>query len=572
MAEQEWNGAAFPKLDEAQLASLESCPKTQLRTFRKGEKLFEAGQRNCNFYVIKSGEVEIIDESVDKPKTIATLGPGEFTGEVSQLTGGPSPVSGVTRADCDVYEVSQAALQQLLNHHPELGDVILRAFIARRHFLHDPENFAGLLVIGSRYSKETFRVREFLGKNGIPYRWVDLDADPQVEELLKQFQVSKADMPVVSWGRKLLLRNPSNRELAERLGLRQPLEQTAYDLVIVGGGPAGLAAAVYGASEGLRTVVLERTAPGGQAGRSMRIENYLGFPTGITGAELAERAVVQASKFGARLSITTPVASVTFENLRCVLHLDDGEQVVAKCLLIATGADYRLLNVPGCDEFEGRGIYYAATPTEAQMCWGSDVVVVGGGNSAGQATVFLASQVRKVYLVVRSDSLHKDMSSYLVARIEEMPNVQVLLNSEVARMSGDGHLGEIEIVNRRTGETRIVKTPAVFSFIGAVPRTDWLPEEIEKDAKGFVQTGIAVARSSRWEAERDPFLLETSRRGVFAAGDVRAGSVKRVASAVGEGAMAVQFVHVFLAECDREEKNPSHVRIDSPAEPQCATT
>jgi thioredoxin reductase (NADPH) len=281
---------------------------------------------------------------------------------------------------------------------------------------------------------------------------------------------------------------------------------------------------------------------------------------------------VQASKFGARLSISTPVANVTFDKLRCVLHLDDGEQVVAKCLLIATGADYRLLNVPGCTEFEGRGMYYAATPTEAQMCWGSDVVVVGGGNSAGQATVFLASQVRKVYLVVRGDTLYKDMSRYLADRIEQTPNVEVLLNSEVARMSGDGHLGEVEIVNRRTGQQRTIKTPALFSFIGAVPYTQWLPDEIEKDARGFVKTGIAVARSPRWQGQRDPFLLETSRRGIFAAGDVRAGSVKRVASAVGEGAMAVQFVHVFLAECDREEKNPSHVRIDSPAEPQCPTT
>jgi thioredoxin reductase (NADPH) len=331
------------------------------------------------------------------------------------------------------------------------------------------------------------------------------------------------------------------------LGLRRPLEQTVYDLVVVGAGPAGLAAAVYGASEGLRTVVLERIAPGGQASRSMRIENYLGFPTGITGSELAERATVQANKFGASLPVATPVTALAFDNVYPVLHLD-GDRVTGKCLLIATGADYRILGVEGCEEFEGRGVYYAATPVEAQMCWGSDVVVVGGGNSAGQAVIFLASQVRKVYLVIRADSLYKDMSSYLARRIEQTPNVEVLVNTEVRRLSGDGHLTEVELVNNKTGEARTIKTPALFSFIGAVPRTDWLPPEIEKDNKDFVRTGLALAQSPYWTARRQPFLLETSHAGVFAAGDVRAGSVKRVASAVGEGAMAVMFVHEYLKD------------------------
>ena len=280
--------------------------------------------------------------------------------------------------------------------------------------------------------------------------------------------MTEADTPVVIWGRKLLLRNPSNRQLAEALGLRRPLEKTVYDLAIVGAGPAGLAAAVYGASEGLSTVVLERTAPGGQAGRSMRIENYLGFPTGITGGELAERAVVQANKFGARLPVGMQVTGLSFDSAHPVLHLDGGETVTTRCLLIATGADYRLLGVEGCERFEGCGVYYAATPIEAQMCRGSDVVVVGGGNSAGQATVFLSEKVRKVYLVVRGPDLYEKMSSYLATRIEQTPNIEVLLNSEIRRMSGDRHLGEVEIVNRKTGEVRTIKTPAVFSFIGAV--------------------------------------------------------------------------------------------------------
>ena len=382
----------------------------------------------------------------------------------------------------------------------------------------------------------------------MPFTWLDLEADPQVKELLKRFGVSEADTPVVAWGNKLILRNPSNRELAEALGLRRPLEQTVYDLAVVGAGPAGLAAAVYGASEGLNTVVLERTGPGGQAGRSMRIENYLGFPTGITGSELAERAAVQANKFGAQISVPTPVTALTFDQAYSVLQLDGEETIVAKCLLIATGADYRRLTVEGCERFEGCGVYYAATPIEAQMCRGSEVVVVGGGNSAGQAAVFLAGQVRKVYLVIRGDDLYKNMSSYLACRIEDTPNIEVLRNTEVRRMVGDGYLTSVELVDNKTGETRTIQTPALFSFIGAIPRTDWLPPEIERDDKGFVRTGPAVAQSPHWTAKRQPFLLETSRPGVFAAGDVRSGSIKRVASAVGEGAMTVQFVHEYLKE------------------------
>ena len=548
MAENDLRAIAFPTLNETQLASLERCPLTVLKRYRDGQKLFEAGQCDCNFYVVKSGAVKILDESAEMPKTITVHRAGEFTGEIGQLTGGPSLVTAVCRGDCEVYEVSPDAFRQLLEHNPQLGDIILQAFIARRHLLRESGDFTGLRVIGSRYSQDTFRVRAFLAKNRIPFTWLDLETDPQVSQLLKQFNISEADTPVVAWGRKLLLRNPSNRELAEVLGLRRPLEQEMYDLVVVGAGPAGLAAAVYGASEGLRTVMLECTAPGGQAGRSMRIENYLGFPTGITGGELAERAVVQANKFGARLPVATPVTSLTFDNVYPVVHVEGGETVTGKCLLISTGADYRILDVEGCAQFEGRGVYYAATSIEAQMCSGSDVVVVGGGNSAGQAVIFLATQVRKVYLVIRGDNLYKDMSSYLSRRIEQTPNVEVLLNTEVRRMSGDGYLTEVELVNNKSGEVQTIKTAALFSFIGAMPRTEWLPSEIEKDAKEFVRTGLAVAHSTHWTARRQPFLLETSHPGVFAAGDVRSGSIKRVASAVGEGSMAVLFVHEYLKD------------------------
>jgi thioredoxin reductase (NADPH) len=547
MESRELRSIAFPKLSDAELASLGRCPMMVVKRFQSGERLFEIGERNYKFCIIQSGEVEIVDESGDAPKTVTILGPGEFTGEVAQLTGSPALVRAVVRCESEIYEVCPDALRQLLSHHPEMGDTILRAFIARRQLLREQGNFMGPRVIGSRYSQGTFRIRDFLGKNRAPFTWLDLEADPQVNTLLKRFELSEADTPVVLWDGRIL-RNPTNRELADALGLRQQLEQTVYDLVVVGAGPAGLAAAVYAASEGLRTVVLERSAPGGQAGRSMRIENYLGFPAGITGGELAELAVIQVNKFGARLSIPTAVARLTFENMYSVLHLDGEETVTTKCLLIATGADYRLLEVEGCDTFEGRGVYYAATPMEAQMCGGTDVVVVGGGNSAGQAAVFLSGQARKVSMLIRGDDLYKSMSSYLVHRIEQTPNIEVLCNTEVKQMCGDGHLDCVEIINKETGKTQSLEVPAVFSFIGATPRTEWLPAEIEMDDKGFVRSGPSLAQSPHWNGARPPFLLETSRRGVFAAGDVRSGSVKRVASSVGEGAMAVQFVHECLKE------------------------
>jgi thioredoxin reductase (NADPH) len=537
---------AFPRLDVAQVTALGRCPRTTLKTFRDGDKLFAVCDRDFKFFVVKSGEVEIVDESGETPKTITVHRAGEFTGEVTQLAGGAALVAAVARGDCEVFEVSSDALRLLMNNHPDLGDIILQAFIARRQLLVDSGDFTGLRVIGTPYSQDTFRVRDFLARNRIPFTWLDLETDPQVKELLSRFGVTEADTPVVAGGRNLFLRNPSNRQLGEVIGLRRPVEAKVYDLVVVGAGPAGLAAAVYGASEGLSTLVLERLGPGGQAGRSMRIENYLGFPTGITGGELAERATVQANKFGACLPVPTQAIGLTFENAHPVLHIDGGEAVSARCLLISTGAEYRRLGAEGCERFEGCGVYYAATPSEVTTCRGADVIVVGGGNSAGQGAYFLAGLARKVYLLIRGDDLFKNMSSYLAQRIEQAQHIEVLYNTEVRRIAGDGRLGEVECVNTRTGEIRTFKCPALFSFIGAVPRTDWLPPEIERDSKGFVRTGPAMAQFPQWTAQRPPFLLETSRPGVFAAGDVRSGSVKRVASAVGEGAMAVQFAHEFL--------------------------
>ena len=548
MPEHDLQSVAFPRLDQDQIAKLGRCAAATPKTYRDGEVLIRAGQQDMKFFVIKSGTVEILDVSGGEPRRLVLHQPGGFTGDVSHLTGASAVVTAVARGDCEVLEIATDNLRRVLDDCPDLSDIILQAFIARRQLLHASRDFTGLRVIGSRYSPDTFRVRDFLAKNRVLFTWTDVEADPHVDRLLKQFGVSEADTPVVACGRMLLLRNPSNRELADTIGIHRPLEQAVYDLAIVGGGPAGLAAAVYGASEGLRTVVLERFAPGGQAGSSMRIENYLGFPTGLTGSELAGRAALQANKFGARIAVPTPVKGLAFDQAYPVLQLDGGETVTAKCLLIATGAEYRRLDVDGCSQYEGRGVYYAATPNEVQQCRGACVVVVGGGNSAGQAAVFLAGLARQVLLVIRGDDLYKSMSSYLAHRIEATSNIELCCQTTIRRMTGDGHLGAVEMVDGTTGQGRAVETPAVFSFIGAVPRTDWLPGEIETDSKGFVRTGAALAQSPHWTAQRQPFFLETSRPGVFAAGDVRADSVKRVASAVGEGAMAVQFVHEYLKE------------------------
>ena len=413
--------------------------------------------------------------------------------------------------------------------------------------MRESGTFIGLRVIGSRFSPDTFRIRDFLAKNLVLFTWIDLEANPDVEQLLKHFGLTEADTPVVVC-KDHVLRNPSNRAIADAIGIHKVLDTTVYDLAVIGAGPAGLAAAVYGASEGLNTVVLERTAPGGQAGSSMRIENYLGFPTGLSGSELAERAVLQANKFGAVLSIPAPVTGVTFNGGYSVIALDGGDNVIAKTMLVATGIEYRRLEVDGCARFEGSGVFYAATPNEVQQCRGANVAVVGGGNSAGQAAVFLAGQASRVFIIIRASDIYKQMSTYLARRIEQTANIEILVDTSVERMGGNGSLSQIDVVNARSGERRTIPVVALFSFIGAVPRTEWLPKDIETDSRGFVRTGPAVEHLSDGISRREPFLLETSRRGVFAAGDVRSSSVKRVASAVGEGSMAIQFVHEYLKE------------------------
>jgi thioredoxin reductase (NADPH) len=531
---------AFPKLTSEQIAAVErvATPKT----YRDGETIFAAGDRGFKFVVVLSGGVEIVEYSTGEMRRVVMHEPGHFTGDVDMLTGRPAVVTAIARGDCRVLEMGQGDLRRLIGDRPELGDLILQAFIARRHLLV-ASSFIGCRVIGSRFSRDTFRVRDFLSKNRVPFTWVDVEDDPVAAKLLEEFHVTDADTPVVACGNKLLLKRPSNRELADRLGILQRLDGDLFDLVVVGAGPAGLAAAVYGASEGLSTVVLDEMAPGGQAGSSMRIENYLGFPTGITGSELTARATLQAQKFGAKLTAPVQALGLDADGPFHCIRLDGGQCVTARCILIATGAEYHRLNVPDLDRYEGLGVYYAATPVEAPGCRGQTAVVVGGGNSAGQAVNFLAEHAARVLLVIRGADLSRSMSRYLIDRIAATSTIEVLSQSEVTRLVGDDCLHAVEVTNRATGQTRTIETPAVFSFIGAAPRTDWLPDAIAKDNKGFLLTGPDATATGKWTQRRPPFLLETTLPGVFAAGDVRRGSSKRVAAAVGEGSMAVQFVH-----------------------------
>jgi thioredoxin reductase (NADPH) len=545
MAERTLHEQAFPQLDDSQLKAVAKYAKCA--SFKAGDTLFHAGDREMKFYVVKNGEVEIIDCTGDTPTQVVVHTPGQFTGDITHLTGRPAIVSAIAKSDVQAYEVCHDDLTKILQGDPRLSDLILQAFIARRQLLESSPQFVGLRVIGSRYSRDTFRIRDFLARNHIPFTWLDLESDPNVGKLLESFGIPPDQTPVVACGRMLILRNPTNKQLADEVGVHLAPQRKTYDLIVIGGGPAGLAAAVYGASEGLSTLVVEKDAPGGQAGASMRIENYLGFPLGITGAELAQRAVLQANKFGAELTISVPAVSLEFDGPYSVLKLD-GQNVSAKTLLIATGAEYGRLPAIRRERFEGSGVYYAATPLEAATCKGQQVVVVGGGNSAGQAAVYLAEQMCHVILMIRGDDLYKKMSYYLAKRNEGTSNIEIKKNTVITKMDGDDHLRQIEIENTQTKARKTIDVVAVFTFIGATPRTEWVNRQLGCDQKGFVVTGAHPEKNTGWTLNRSPFLLETNRPGVFAAGDVRYNSVKRVASAVGEGAMAVQFIHRYLAD------------------------
>ena len=537
---------AFPKLDNAQIAALNKFAASKF--FPDGEILFKAGESDFKFFVVKTGKVEIVEHSSGKKKTVTVHEEKEFTGDIDLLTGKTSLVTAIAQGDCEVYEISASNLRKILKEIPKLSDTILQGFLSRRKLL-ERSDFMGLKVVGSKFSRDTFRIRDFLSKNKVPFSWIDLEKDQQVNGFLLQFDISKTETPIVAFDYNSILKNPSNHELGNALGIKKSLaKNTIHDLAIIGAGPAGLAAAVYGASEGLNTVVLEKTAPGGQAGSSSKIENYMGFPMGLSGTELANRALLQAEKFGAQFSTPAEVVGLEFENTYNVIQLASGESVSSQCVLIATGVYYRRLNVEGCAQFEGSGVYYSATAVEAQMCHNSQVVVVGGGNSAGQAAIFLSKFAQKVMILIRGDDLSTKMSQYLTQRIEQTHNIELLTRTEISRMNGDESLSSVELTNHQTEQIRTVEATAVFIFIGAVPRTDWLPAQIEANEKGFVKTGSQLANPDSWAGGRQPYLLETSCPSVFAAGDVRLDSIKRVASAVGEGSMTVQFVHQLLSK------------------------
>jgi len=529
------NFGAYPRLSEEQIAALDA--RGRRRATSVGEVLYREGDTAVDFIVVVAGTAAVVEDSGDGEKELGVHGPRRFLGELGLLTGQPSFTEAVVREAGEILEVPVEEVRDLVTGDPEFGDLLMRAFLSRRWMLIGLG--AGLRIVGSRYSADLRRLREFLARNRIPHVWLDLEREPSAEALLRDLGVAPDETPILIW-RERVLRNPSNAELGRVLGLSAPRAQdTTSDLVVIGAGPAGLAAAVYGASEGLSTVVLDAVAAGGQAGTTSRIENYLGFPSGVSGSELAERATLQAEKFGARLTVPGRVTALESEDGRHRVRLDDGSELLTRTVMIATGKSYRRLPVPRLEEYEGASVCYAATQVEARLCAGAPVAVIGGGNSAGQAAEFLSRQVPKVHLVVREAALTDFMSRYLSSRIERNPKVEVLLETEIRELEGDGVLETIVVENTATGERRRISATTMFIFIGAEPQSDWLDGELALDDGGYIVTGPDAGGRS---------LLETSRPGVFAGGDVRSGSISRVASAAGEGAMAVRLVHEHLQQ------------------------
>ena len=546
------NTQTFPKLTETQITRLR--PVGSVRQVTAGDKLFEPGQSVVPFFVLLSGTMEIVQPSESGERPIATHDAGEFTGELNMISGQRSLVLGRMTEQGEVLEIAPDALRTIVGRDAELSEIFMRAFILRRVALIQ-SNFGNIILLGSRHSADTLRLREFLGRNAHPHTYIDLDTDKSSQALLDRFDVKVTDIPVIVCNAGNLMKNPSNQELADCLGLNANVDvDLIRDVVIVGAGPSGLAAAVYAASEGLDTLVIENDAPGGQAGSSSKIENYLGFPTGVSGQELASRALTQAQKFGAKMMVAHRVVALNCGTRPYEVALDNGSNIRAKAIIISTGAQYNKPAISNLKEFEGLGVYYGATYIEQQLCGDDDVVVVGGGNSAGQAAVYLSQSGRKVYMLVRSKDLSAMMSRYLIQRIVENPNIELHFQTEIVGLEGDGHLERVTWLDRSTGKKETYDLRHVFVMAGASPRTDWLKGCVALDDKGFIVTGrdldpiTGIVPPSAWNLSRPPQMLETSLPGVFAVGDVRAGNVKRVASAVGEGASAVHLVHRVLAE------------------------
>ena len=539
----------YPTLTPAQLARI--APHGRPRQVAQGEVLVHAGETAARIFVVLAGRIDVIRPSATE-EVVVSFSPGMFTGEATMLSGRRGLAQVRAGMDGEVIEVARDDLLALIQTDSELSAILMRAFILRRVELIS-RRVSDVVVLGSPHCKGTLRVREFLTRNGHPHTMLDLDRDAGVQELLDRFHVTAADIPVVITCSEVVLRNPTNQQIADALGFNDAIDQTQLrDLVIVGAGPAGLAAAVYGASEGLDVLVVESTAPGGQAGSSSRIENYLGFPTGIGGLELASRATSQAQKFGAQPMIGTGASRLACGRTPYALEIGDGHRLPARAVIIASGAEYRRLQIDNLSQFEGSGVYYAATFMEAQLCTGEEVVVVGAGNSAGQAAVFLAETARRVHMVIRSSGLADTMSRYLIRRIEDHPAIVRHAHTEIVSLEGNGHLERVGWRDNQTGSLKTHGIRHVFTMTGAVPSTHWLEGCVALDDKGFIKTGPDLLpedlATARWPLARAPHLLETSRPGVFAIGDVRAGSLKRVASAVGEGSIAIAAVHQVLHE------------------------
>ncbi len=517
-----------------------------------GDILVQQGQQTTRFFVVLSGSLEVLQFSGIKESSIAVHGPGQFFGDVHLLSGRRSIVTARMKEPGEVIEVDRENLQSLIQTDSQIGDILMRAFILRRVELLN-RGSGDVTLIGSNHSSDTLRIKTFLTGNSHPFGYVDLDTEKDIQALLDRFGVRVQDIPVLLCRGENVLRNPSNSDIAKCLGFNESIDQLPVrDVVIAGAGPAGLAAAVYAASEGLSALLMEVNAPGGQAGSSSKIENYLGFPTGVSGQELATRAYTQAEKFGAELLTARAAKRLACGSRPWAIETDDGGKLVARAIIIATGAQYRKLDIPNIARFEGVGIYYGATSLESQLCQTDSVAIVGGGNSAGQAAVFLSQSVPHVHVVIRGPNLSDSMSRYLIRRIEDSDKITLHTNTEITRLEGEDHLERVSWRNRETGVEETHDVRHVFMMTGAVPNTHWLEECVVLDKNGFIKTGPDLSQeelaAARWPLRRAPYLLETSLPGVFAVGDVRCGNVKRVASAVGEGSICIQMVHKVLQE------------------------
>lgn len=555
MNKNDYERLASERLDEEEIAALSRFGRK--RTVAAGEHLFCTGDRDLSVFLVLHGEAEVYFMRGGKERKLVLLGAGHFVGDISMLTRMASVVSVRAREELEVIEVPEREFRFALSDLPALSEKIINAFVVRREWLESTEDFSGVLqIVGRLKDSEAFLIRDFLDKNHVPHAFIDVNGE-EGGSVLAHFDLSKdepGDLPAVIIGAdNRLLRRPSLREVGSAVGLRRCLDVDGhtFDLVIIGAGPAGLSAAVGASSEGLDTAIVERYAAGGQAGTSSKIENYPGFPSGISGGELTNRIFLQANRFGAGFTAASPVIGIRSDHSNgregWVLEVEGSEKLRARCVLIATGAEYRRLNAEGRERFEGAGIYYAAATVDPQLYEHSTVIVAGGGNSAGQAIMYLAQRAEKVLVVIRGEDLYKSMSSYLVRRIEQRDNVEVLKHTSVRRCDGITSLTAVELEDLQANSRRLVETPALFSFIGAVPRTRWLPAELDRDEKGFIKTGPMVSQSPHWPLpDRKPFLMETSLPGIFAAGDVRAGSTKRCSTAVGEGGQAIECIHDFL--------------------------